>query len=160
MLTDRMRVELALLPRMMHSVVTSGMEDPNHAEGKAIIALLDAACMEPINDLKLKAQAKLVRRIERVHKETLRPYADGGSKSQGVVTAGKMGLIIFYLIQDLIHAGILELYEGSTMVQAIERFMPFLQDLWEIKAVDDSAQKQARRVLEDLRRQGYYQVPN
>lgn len=152
-LSERQRVELAIPARIMHSVVFSGADttdDASRAVAEQMIVLLNRTCMEPLDGLWPREQAKIARRIERTFNEVMRPYKD--------TTAGKVGLITYYLLEALIERNILTLYHDSAMAEAVRIFQPYWEEVASIRAVDDSAKKQAGKLLAHLQSMGYYRT--
>lgn len=150
MLTDTRRVEFALLPRLAFQIVNCGVSDVNHPDAKRCLELLIQACSEPVDELPEKARLKIIRRIERLFRETSARYQDQ--------PAGKVALVLWYALSELLDQGVLELYEGSSMANAMATLQPMIADWFDIAKVDASAQKQARKLLRDLKAQGYYRA--
>jgi hypothetical protein len=150
-LTDRQRVELVLPSRLMYSVVSSAGANPQDPDYAAITKDLVLACVEPLDGMMADAKHKVIRRIERTSRELCAPYIGAAE-----VSVAKMGMILFYFMQTLIELGILELYEGTPMARATTLFLPFLTEYFDKPALDHSAQKQGRRMVDHCQRLGFY----
>ena len=147
-LSDRQRVELALPARALWAVVKCATGENDQAN-LVILNKIQRACKEPLEGLSPKDHRKLSNRIDRVFSEAIEPFSSN-------VSSGKMGLVIYYLLVDLVDRDILELYTDSPIAEAINELLPALSPIIEIKKVDRSAQRQAEKLFAHLREMGYY----
>lgn len=152
----RDRIEAALPARMMYAVTKMdvfGFEPGREAEGRADLerlrALLLRACMEPLEGLPRKLAIVTSKQIDRLHAQVMSGYDQ--------TRADKMAAAIFYVLKDLTDTGYLELWEGSTVAQAAEIYVPMIEHVFDETKLDESAQKQAKRILRTLQTKGYYQ---
>jgi hypothetical protein len=160
-LTDREPIELAVPCVLWHGLVTAGCfgRDPNVSEedAKAEIAvlvpklttLLATACKEPLDDLPPKKRRQLSARITR--------ESVACSRDLDQQPAVKVALTFYHFTKALLEEGVLELWEGSAMGEAMDLLFPCFEHGFSEAALDASAQKQARRVLGHLQRGGFYQ---
>lgn len=160
-LTDRQRVEIAIPARMAFEIAACDCFAPNpavapdeaQAEMERNVArlkeLLVTACLEPITDLPEATGIKVARRVERVADKITAPYANQ--------PAIKFAMVLFYFLQDLLDRDVLVLWEGSAFGAAMQLLVPMFEHGFSIEKQDASAQRQARRLLEQLQREGYYQ---
>lgn len=154
MLTDQRRVEFALPAALAFKVVTDGLvlaEGAGSAEreqAERLRALVNAACFEPLGGLGRADQAKIARRIGRAVDAALR-FLDNPPTD-------KLGLVLFYLLEDLIERSALELLEGSTFAEAMALLLPALDHAFAEPAFAASARKQARRLAAHLGSLGLY----
>jgi hypothetical protein len=171
-LTDRQRVELGLPAHMMLAVLIAGANvreppppsaDANTREawGQFIETkkLLVAACGEPLTGLwPKKKELQIMKRTERLHAEIVEPYIDAGAQVK------KVGLIAFHLLQAMVLSEYLVVGEDSSMGKALEVMLPALspwegstpKEVADFEAVNASAQKQSKKILAALQKQGYY----
>ena len=150
MMTDRQRVELSLPIHIMFTVVTAGVRDPQEEAVHRVKALLLAAATEPVADLQQVERNKILRRVERTHRDVVEPFM----KAEAPVS--KVGLLCFYMLQWLVDAGYFVVGEESSFKQALDLLLPGLEH--EVGSdIDHSAKKQARRCLSKLQALGYYQ---
>lgn len=159
-LTDRQRIELAIPARLTFGLVAANCfgPDPNADPEEAaaelersrarLADLLTEACLEPLVGLMPKDEIKIARRIERTVDAIARPY-DGQP-------AIKLALVLFYFLSDLVEREVLELWEGSAFGEAWKLLEPMFAHGFEEERLDKSAQKQARKLLESLKREGLY----
>lgn len=160
-LTDRQRIELALPAMLFWGLAACDCfgPDPNapdqaEAEREVIVKkqqlrdLLSTACHEPVEDLPPKKLAQMARRIDR-----LATYCADDFQQQPAV---KVAMALYYFLEDLLQRDCLVLWEGSAMGTAVEMLMPMFAHGFERERQDASAQKQARRMLEKLQREGFY----
>ncbi len=159
MLTDSQRVELALPAHMLYGIAGSKcfscfddagkVTDP---EGAALLErardLLKTACREPLADLPYARRGKLARRVTRVYQTAMDELFDQ--------PAVKATLTVYYVIEDLIERGAIELFDGSAFAEGADIIMPMAEHGLESAAIEASARKQARRILDRLKREGIY----
>lgn len=148
-LNDRQRVEIAVPARLVFGLaVCKCFSDPDHDDVKRLQDLLLRACIEPLDGLQEREGKKIARRVERV--------VDEAAKDFDQQPAVKIAMSLFYFLEHLLATGYLELWEGSPMGEAMSLLMPMFDHGFEKHRQDRSAQKQARRLLQHLQRQGYY----
>jgi hypothetical protein len=152
----RDRVEVALPARMMFAIshmavfgFAPGCEEQGRKDLEKMRALLMHACLEPIEGLPRKMALVLGKQIDRLHNEVMAEYDQ--SRADKVATA------VYYLLKDLTDTGYLELWEGSAMAEAAAIYLPMIEHVFEEGRLDESAQKQARRIMQKLQSKGYYQ---
>jgi hypothetical protein len=148
MMTDRQRVEALFFPLLFKSIIKSSSETTD-GNAKAV-EYLDEGMQEVLRIADDRKRAAIWRRVLRVHDAVLDPDRKGGIKLE------KAGLIGFYLLQAVLSAGYLELEEGSRVAVAIGAVIEALGAAFLESRLDASAKKQARKMLEQLRGQGYF----
>jgi hypothetical protein len=149
-LSERQRCEIAIPARLLFGLaVCDVFSDPDNADLKRIKSLLMSACIEPLVGLDERAGGKVARRIERITRSVAGEFDD----QPGV----KVALSLYYFVKELIDRGILVLWEGSDVGEAINLLVPMFEHGFEVEKQDLSAQKQARKLLDRLQREGYYQ---
>lgn len=159
-MSDTMRVELALPAHMMLGVLVVGATERETPEFKRTRDLLIKACEIPMQGLfGPKEKMKILRRIERVHLDMVKPYLQTDNPDPR-----KIGIIAYYVIQHLLDTGMLIIDEASDFGRALDVMLPALSP-WEgstaeeVKDYDNlnrSARKQVRRVFQHLQAEGYY----
>ncbi len=150
-MNDRQRVEALLLPQMLLAVLLAGVNDPNAPEAVEAANLLNAAQGEPLRGLVPERAEKLVRRVCRLHLEITAPYRTDGARMD------KLGAAVLYMLQRILDADYLVLYEGSNMQRALDLMVPALAHVFDVERLDASAQKAGRRMLEHAQRLGYFE---
>lgn len=149
-LTDRQRVEMALLPNIMLHVVVAGVNDPEHDDAKEMVRLLNAAANDVVADLTERERLKLMRRTIRVHDEVMGPFEAEGMRTD------KAGLILFYLLSAIVESEYFVIGAESELSRAIDLFLPAIEHAAEIDRLDASARKAARKLLRDLQARGFF----
>jgi hypothetical protein len=147
-MTDRQRIEQLFFPLVFKSILESaGQRDAGY---DACIRALDAAAATILRREDQKRRAALMRRVMRLHDTATEPDRKGG------VSILKIGMTIYYVLQAVLRSGYLELEEGSDLARAISAIIENFDDAFGEKKLDASAQKQARRMMEVLNREGYF----
>ena len=152
----RDRIEAALPARMMFAIAhtaelgfSPGYEEQGKKEIEKMRSLLMRACMEPVDGLPRKLALVLSKQIDRLHNEIMAEYDQA--------RADKIAAAIYYVLKELTDTGYLELWEGSAMAEAAAFYFPMIEHVFEEERLDESAQKQARRIMQKLQAKGYYQ---
>jgi hypothetical protein len=118
------------------------------------------ACNEALKGVyPAKKEVSLLKRVERVHTDVVRPYIHDGDGDPR-----KIGIIAFYLLQHLIDTETLIIPEDCSLAQALEHMLPALspwegstdQEIADFEQIDRSARKQVRKMLQHLQTEGYY----
>lgn len=151
----RDRVEIALPARMMFAIAqmpvftfVPGTEEQGKKELAKMQALLMRACLEPIEGLPRQMALVLGKQIDRLHNDVMSEY----DKTR----ADKVATAVYYVLKELTDTGYLELWEGSAMAEAAAIYLPMIEHVFNEERLDDSAQKQARRIMQKLQAKGYY----
>jgi hypothetical protein len=149
------RIEIALPAAMMLSIAymdvygfDPGEEEKGRVKLNRMRALLENACMEPMVGLPAPMAKGLGRIIDKIQAEVMREYDQQ--------RADKVAAAVYYFLKDLTDTGYLELWEGSAMAEAAALFLPMIEHVFEEEKLDESAQKQARRIMKALNEKGYY----
>jgi hypothetical protein len=147
------RIECAMPARMMYAVAhlkafvfVDSVEGP--ARLKQMQELLQRACFEPLEGLNGPVARVLGSKVDKLHADVMGEYENQ--------RADKVAAAVFYFLKDLTDSGYLELWEGSPVAQAAELYVPMIEHVFEEHKLDESAQKQARRILAKLQEKGYY----
>jgi hypothetical protein len=147
-MTDRQRVEALFFILVFKSILESaGQRDAGY---DTCIRALDAAAATILRREDQKRRAALMRRVMRLHDAATDPNRKDG------VSVLKIGMTIYYVLQAVLGSGYLELEEGSDLARAISAIIENFDDAFGEKKLDASAQKQARKMLETLQREGYF----
>jgi len=149
-ISDSQRIELALPPFLALSVLISGAADPNEPGVVEAKQLFWTAHFEPFDGLDQKKRHALMRRCERTRDEIMREY------EQAETRVCKFGLIVYHVLKILTDSDYLVLPPESAMSRGLDLLLPALEEEAAIGAVDASAHKQARKVIEKLNRLGFY----
>jgi len=147
------RVECALPSRMMFTIAIQNVFCFNdEVEGKkdleSLRSLLKFAALQPLEGLPNRLRLVVAKQIDRVHASVMDEYDQQ--------RADKVATTIYYFLKEITDSGYLELWEGSPIAEAAALYLPMIEHVFEIEALDGSAQKQARRVLSKLQSKGYY----
>lgn len=152
----RERTEAALPARMMFAIsqmsvfgFAPGTEEHGERELERMRALLMRACLEPIEGLPRPMALLLGKQIDRLHNQVMSEY----DKTR----ADKVAAAVYYILKELTDTGYLELWEGSAMAEAAAIYLPMIEHVFNEERLDESAQKQARRIIQKLQSKGYYQ---
>jgi hypothetical protein len=148
-LSEHRRLELMLLPRMLYRVM-QGSSDDKHPDAQLVCSLLRDAMTEPLNGLPLAQVDKLLRRINQRARRLMDEHF-------AQMMNAKIAAILYFAIQQMLETGVLELYEGSSMADALALMLPMFEYAIATAAADRSARKQARRFISTLQREGYFQ---
>ena len=148
--SDRQITEATLPSSFFWAVMVNGVADRDAPDHAVVIALLDEATEAELAGLTFEHRSKILRRSKRIFDQALAEFR------KQEIEAGKFGLIAFYLFDVLREAGLFTLVDGSPLDQALEALLPAIAEWTAVPAVDASAQKQARRLLGMLQREGYY----
>lgn len=150
------RTEAALPARMMFAIsqmsvfgFAPGTEENGKRELERMRALLMRACLEPIEGLPRPMALLLGKQIDRLHNQVMAEY----DKTR----ADKVAAAVYYILKELTDTGYLELWEGSAMAEAAAIYLPMIEHVFDEERLDESAQKQARRIIQKLQAKGYYQ---
>jgi hypothetical protein len=182
-LSERQRIEMALPVHLLLAVVLAGAEvreppEPGPLKALARIGrrhfrqlterqtypyrvqayhsyVLCRRLLEDVNlsiteDLVTAQRLKILRRVERLHQKLIDPHLKSSPKM------GKIGLIAFHFLQILVSERWIMVAEDSDLQRALDLLLPGLEHVARQEKVDQSAQKQARRVFEQMQREGYY----
>lgn len=137
--------------------------DPEFAKSyetfKETKSLLMEACQDALADLPKKKEMSLLRRIERVHIELVQPYL-----KKDKADPRKIGIMAYYLLQHLVDTNTIIVPEDSAFGLALNHMLPALsppEDATEkedadYEALNRSAKKQVRKIVERLQNEGYY----
>jgi hypothetical protein len=150
MTSDRQMVELTLAPMLLLDVVTNGPVDRKSPDVIAAQTHLVIATTEIVAGMTSSKRDKILRRSRRVFDQVTAPYRKPGAE------VAKTGLIAFYWLQTLVSARYFVLAEDCALQKALDLILPALSDAASIPALDASAQKQARRLLNELQDLGYF----
>lgn len=152
----RERIEAALPARMMFAIsnmavfgFAEGMEEQGRKELERMRALLMRACLEPIEGLPRRMALVLGKEIDRLHNNVMAEYDQ--------TRADKVATAVYYILKELTDSGYLELWEGSSMAEAAAIYLPMIEHVFSEERLDESAQKQARKIMQRLQSKGYYQ---
>lgn len=139
--------------RMMYAVAhlkafvfVDSVEGP--ARLKQMQELLRRACLEPLEGLNVPVAQVLGNKVDKLHSDIMGEYENQ--------RADKVAAAVFYFLKDLTDSGYLELWEGSPVAEAAALYVPMIEHVFEEHKLDESAQKQARRILAKLQEKGYY----
>jgi hypothetical protein len=148
------RVEIAIPARFMFAVacldvfaIEDGDDDAPRRLAK-MRALLEDACIAPLDGISPAAKKQAGFVIDRLCKQTL------GSYDQE--PAAKVAAAVFYFVKEITDSEYLALYEGSPVAEAAAIFIPTIEHVFGESKLDASAQKAARRMLSKLQERGYF----
>ena len=162
-LSDRQRIEIAIPCRLYFALGLRGAFEPNPKaapeEGRREVqqattrlkTLLAQANDEPLADLTPKDRGKITRRIERVTDAAVHDW-DG-------LCALRVAMALHFFLETLIERGILVLWEGTPMGEAVSMQHPMFERGFEEPTLEHAARKQARRLMERYQAAGFYLDP-
>ena len=148
--TDHLRLELALPARLLYEAAYA--LPPGVSSRNVILEDLLTACREPfLSDLESS--------ISRPRRDIRRPFIKLNTLTTRILatsmeglTAAKLVMSVFYMLEALISEEILELYASSAMARAVDRLNAIFAASYEDAELDSWAQGQAARLLEACRR--------
>ena len=158
-LSERRRVEAAILPRLLLGIVNDGGYRATDEAGNVIengaddllASLKDnltEACIEALAGLSDPAAIKVSRRIDKLATAIFDEW-----RGQ---PAAKYGIAVMSLIRDLHESGTLMIVDGSHMHKAYDAVAPMLDDALEEERLAAAGEKKGRQLLRDLQRLGLF----
>jgi len=147
-ITDRERVERALVPRVFRRVLMS-MKGRGFEDDQGIYAALNAACLEPIEDLSIEKKLVIARRVDRVQEQLLKEYE--GRSAATVLVA------LTYWVNEEMEAGRIYINPESPAWAAITAMVDVLNDTPEVlEMVRRSGERNGKWIGEKFRKLGYF----
>lgn len=151
MITDRQRTKAIFFPLWMMNLMFTGAADREEEDFKVVWGYLDKACGEVLRGCDAKKMSYIMRRATRLHDGVLKDLIKGGSRSD------KVGLIMAYILQAVVDADYLVVYEDSDLAIAIDAIFAGLEKARKQEKLDASARKQAVKTLRALQGEGYFE---
>ena len=152
MLTDRQRVEAGIIPALIYGVCHNLKDLQETAEQKEhhakVVKAAFAGMIDAARDLDERRAGQIYRRSERTYL-SLADILEGASNAQAMMAT-------YYLLEELLQEERLTIYEGSDFADALQIFMAAIDQYWNEEKLDASAQKRARKMRDELKRQGYF----
>lgn len=147
---ERRLSEDLMLPVMLSTIVAEGDVDQDHTT-KTVLDWIDAAYAAML------ASAGDANRARKVKNRTMAAVrlATADLRKEGQSVA-KYGLVAYYLMRAMVDQGRLEVKEGTDFGNAIDIVLVALQPAADNDAMNESAQKQARKFLSRLQAEGYF----
>lgn len=152
-MNDRQRIESAIIPALIYATVKNmevyqktnqEKEDHRYITETAYHAYY----YEPVMGMMQNDQAQIRRRLNRLYQK-LAPLMNEH-------TNGKCMMIIYYMLEGLIQDGRVSVYDGTPFAKAMEMFLEPIQELFRQGKLDQSAQKQADRLMTAIKAEGYF----
>lgn len=153
-MNDRRITERLLHDKLMLIVVSEGVDYDKYPIGKTIEGLLMKDMDDALSGMSPDRAEKLLARSSRALGKATRERTREGS------LVAKFGLSVFYLLRNLVDQGYVGFENDSPFTLALETILPALEEHTVEVNLDKSAQKQARRLFEALKREGYYDGAN
>lgn len=150
-MNDRQRTEAVFFPLWMMNLMFTGAANREEEDYKVVWVYLDNACAEVLRGCDAKKMAYIMRRATRLHDRIMADYIKGGARSD------KVGLIMAYILQAVVDAEYLVVYEGSDLAIAIDAIFAGLEKARGMEKMDASARKQAVKTLRALQTEGYFE---
>jgi hypothetical protein len=151
--SDRQIVQDLLPIRLFGAVIIHGIDEPEGDVAKEVLALLRDAEADVIRSVLPKKVDAILRRSWRLHDAILKPFQD--SKA----AVAKFGLVVFYVLDNIRRHGQLNFPEGGPLDSAITAILAedgTISEFANVKPIDDSAQKQARKVFALIQAEGFF----
>lgn len=151
--TDREYIQDLLPVRMFGAVILHGIDDPKGATALQIMKWLKDAEDDVLVGVNAKKADGLKRRAWRLHDVILKPFR------QEETAVSKFALIVFYVLDHVRKHGQLNITEGGPLDLAISSVLAedgTVVEQANIEKVDNSAQKQARKLFALIQNEGYY----
>lgn len=151
-MNDRQRVEAGIIPALVYGVVYPLKDqqetDDEKERHSAIVNAAFNAVLDPGRDLELGRASQIYRRTEREYL-ALAAILDGASNAQAMMA-------VYYLLEGLLQEERLTIYEDSEFGKALQVYMEALDSHFAEEKLDAAAQKRARQLRDELKRQGYF----
>lgn len=146
---DKMRVEDALIPALLEELMTSHIEQLPDRNPKVYDKAF--ALLLPDIHKEMNGNLKLYNRLNRLKKHVI----DGMARQKWTIPKSYMAVSA---LADILHQNnLVELGEGTKeVVQDISQIILESYDDDDIKNQDESALKQAPKLLKVIQQQGYY----
>lgn len=151
-MNDRRMTERIMHAKFLLIVVSGGVDYDKYPVAKTVEGLLIRDMDDTVSGLEPRRAEKLMMRSSSAVKLVSSGYVLGERASPA-----KLGLMIFYLLRNLVDQGYVGFEDSSPMALALETILPALEDHTDEPGLDKSAQKQARHLFHALQREGYYQ---
>ena len=150
-LSDRQRREIGIIPRIIWAVVVqpSALQSDDAAEIERLRNAIDKVCMEPLQGLEPKRAAKIANQIDRLACDVVETDLEGQPNAKVVA-------ICWHVLAHLVETGALEIHEGTPMAEAAEILEPAFAHIYASTYQSRSIDKQARRLLDKLQREGLW----
>lgn len=151
--SDRSIAEQLLPVRLVAAVLWFGLDDRESEDAKVLLGLIRQAENEILDGIDIKRAQKLLRRVWRISDAVLKPFHDAKAH------VAKFGLVAYYVMQRLVENGRLEIVDGSAFDQVISALLSpdgTLTEFANIPKIDESAQKQARKMFATLKAEGLF----
>jgi len=151
-LSDKQRVEISLPAQLMYAVFIAGInEDIQQGDDfKRLRFDLVDAIREPTNDLKSNKALSVLRRTNTISKTVMDMITHDN------IEVGKAGLIIFHVLRFIIEDDYFHYQTDSAIGRCLVVYMEALDHHAQIPERNQSAIKQAVKLLHWLQSQGYY----
>lgn len=150
--SDRQIVEAVLPVKFLHDVILHGT-DLSVAENKQVLDWLVLAGADAYQGTPPAKIDSLGRRVERVHTAAV------ADLRKGEAALAKVGLSIYYLLEQLRDAGCFQIVDGTPLDLAVTAMLGeegSITEFANIHEMDRSAKKHAKRIFEVLQGQGFY----
>lgn len=151
--SDRQVTEDLIPVRFFGSILWYGLASHDEPNAVVLLGLVRRAEAEATDGLDEKRKQKLIRRSWRINDAILKPFMEAEAH------VAKFGLITYYVLRRLVDAGRLEIVDGTSLdlIQtALLNEEGTLFEFANIKKIDDSAQKAARKVFGALQAEGLF----
>lgn len=149
-LSDRQRRELAIIPRIIWAVIVqdSAVQADDARDIERLRSAMSHVCMEPLDGLDETRSRRIANQIERATEAVV-----GDLEGQ---PNAKVIAICWHVLAHLIEHGALEIHEGTPMAEAAEILEPAFAHIYAEPVMARSIDKQARRLLDKLHREGLW----
>lgn len=161
-LSDRQRIERAVIPGMLLIVAGRMAETPSEVTG--ILDRLGVAVREAYEGLEGAAADKVARRALRSSQDALTDLWTQEETWAGLIkitraqpgsACGKAYLAVCYAIKELVDSGVIEV--GGAFGEAWDLMKEGMEPHWDdLEKMDRSAEKAAKRILQRLNQTGLF----
>jgi hypothetical protein len=151
--SDRQITQELLPVHLFATVIREGIDDPNGEDARQLMAWLSDAQEAVLDGVAPAKGTSLARRARRAVELVKKPFV------QAEAPVAKFGLTVFYLLDCLRRNGVFGLVDGTPLDKTADALLSpdgTLTEFANIEKVDESAQKQARKMLETLQGDGYF----
>lgn len=127
------------------------LESDDASEIERLRSAMSQVCMEPLQDLEPKRAARIANQIDRRARDVVETDLEGQPNAKVIA-------ICWHVLAHLIETGHLVIHEGTPMAEAAEILEPAFAHIYAEPAMARSIHKQARRLLDNLQREGLWTV--
>lgn len=150
MTPSRYRCEIMFIARIVHVIALNGMKWDTRKSYDNFVKKAWDAVLEPVKDINTRAKEFIRIKVNKMESLTLEPACEKAFSE-------KILLIGYYFMSDLIEREYISIPEDSALMQVTDYLLTLIDPDNEVTQKRmESAQKQAKKWLEILQKEGYF----